>query len=126
MRHFITLLLVTLATMGVAYAQEPFTVYCKLYGASYSLIDYGQERLRKNTLVDEKGESIYFNSVIGAMNYMAARGWRYVDSIVEHSQSLMDPQRHTVSQYLIFSKEVTSLEHVDYGITTRLTYGDEE
>ena len=126
MRHLITLLLVTLATMGATYAQESFTIYCRLYGASYSLVDYGQERLRKNTLVDEQGQAIYFNSVIGAINYMAARGWRYVDSIVEHSQSLVEPERHAVTRHLIFSKEVTSLEHVDYGITTRLTYGDEE
>ena len=60
------------------------------------------------------------------MNYMAVRGWRYVDSIVEHSQSLMEPHRHSVTQYLIFSKEVTSLDEVDDGITTRLTYGAEE
>ena len=126
MKQIITLALFIIMTLGVASAQEPFTVYCKLSGASYSQLDYGQETLRKNTLVDERGMPIYFNSPISAMNYMAVRGWRYVDSIVEHSQSLMEPHRHSVTQYLIFSKEVTSLDEVDDGITTRLTYGAEE
>ena len=59
-------------------AQKPYTAYCSMSGGSYSQVDYGQESLVKNTLVDEDGKPIYFNSVVGMLNYMSERGWEFI------------------------------------------------
>ena len=111
---FAAMLIVIMAT-----AAEPYTVYCSLSGASYSLIDYGQESLLRNTLVDEDGRAIYFNSIIGAMNYMSARGWRYVGERKSYSQNTWDKLDISVSTALIFAREITSPEQITEGIVTR-------
>ena len=85
-------LLVSVLVAVMAMAQEPYTVYCSLSGASYSQIDYGQQSLVGNTLVDEDGSSIYFRSFIGAMNYMSERGWHYVGDIKNFSQKQKKPE----------------------------------
>lgn len=106
----------------VAFAAEPYVVYCALSGASYSQIDYGQSTLVKNTLVDESGKAIYFRTSIGAMNYMSERGWRYVGDRRYISQDMWDKSDIDVTTTLIFVKEVTSSEEITEGITTRLMY----
>ena len=118
MRKFITLIAATLITIGAS-AAEPYTVYCSLSGASYSQIDYGQESLLRNTLVDEDGRAIYFNSIIGALNYMSARGWRYVGEQKSYSQNMWDKLDISVSTILIFAREITSPEQITDGIVTR-------
>ena len=118
----ITTLFVSLMLSMVAFAAEPYSVYCALSGASYSQIDYGQSTLAKNTLVDESGKAIYFRTSIGAMNYMSERGWRYVGDRRYISQDMWDKSDIDVTTTLIFVKEVTSPEEVTEGITTRLMY----
>lgn len=118
----ITTLLVSLMLSMVAFAAEPYSVYCALSGASYSQIDYGQSTLVKNTLVDESGKAIYFRTSIGAMNYMSERGWRYVGDRKNFSQDMWDKSDIDVTTTLIFVKEVTSSEEITEGITTRLMY----
>lgn len=118
MRKFITLIAATLITIGAS-AAEPYTVYCSLSGASYSQIDYGQESLLRNTLVDQDGRAIYFNSIIGALNYMSARGWRYVGEQKSYSQNMWDKLDISVSTALIFAREITSPEQITDGIVTR-------
>ena len=108
----------TLITIGAS-AAEPYTVYCSLSGASYSQIDYGQESLLRNTLVDEDGRAIYFNSIIGALNYMSARGWRFVGEQKSYSQNMWDKLDISVSTTLIFAREITSPEQITDGIVTR-------
>jgi hypothetical protein len=103
----------------MASAAEPYTVYCSLSGAYYSQIDYGQESLLRNTLVDEDGRAIYFNSIIGAMNYMSARGWRFVSEQKSYSQNMWDKSDISVSTTLIFAREITSPEQITEGIVTR-------
>ena len=124
MKKFITLFTATLITV-VATATEPYTIYCSLSGASYSQIDYGQKSLLRNTLVDENGKAIYFNSVIGAMNYMSERGWVFVDEQKNYSQSVLDRQDISVSTTLIFSKQITSPEQITEGIYTRQLYKEQ-
>ena len=118
MKKFITLFTATLIAV-VATATEPHTAYCSLSGASYSQIDYGQKSLLRNTLVDENGEAIYFNSIIGAMNYMSERGWMFMYEQKNYSQSVLDSDNISVSTTLIFSKQVTAPEQITEGICTR-------
>ena len=118
MKKFIALFTATLIAL-VATATEPYTVYCSLSGASYSQIDYGQKSLLRNTLVDENGKAIYFNSIIGAMNYMSGREWIFVGEQKNYSQSALDRLDISVSTTLIFSKQITSPEQITEGIYTR-------
>ena len=124
MKKFITLFTATLIAV-VATATEPYTIYCSLSGASYSQIDYGQKSLLRNTLVDENGKAIYFNSAIGAMNYMSERGWVFVDEQKNYSQSVLDRLDISVSTTLIFSKQITSPEQITEGIYTRQMYKEQ-
>lgn len=66
-------------------AQQTYKVYCEIISTSRSLfsnkttveLDFGQYASwwsADRNLVDENGESIQFNSVLDAVNYMAARG----------------------------------------------------
>lgn len=118
MKKIVTLFAAMLIVIGTT-AAEPYTVYCSLSGASYSQIDYGQESLLRNTLVDEDGRAIYFNSIIGAMNYMSARGWRFVGEQKSYSQNMWDKLDISVSTTLIFAREITSPEQITDGIVTR-------
>ena len=118
MKKLITLFVAMLIVIGVS-AAEPYTVYCSLSGASYSQIDYGQESLLRNTLVDEDGRAIYFNSIVGALNYMSARGWRFVGEQTSYSQNIWDKLDISVSTTLIFAREITSPEQITEGIVTR-------
>ena len=118
MKKFITLSIATLIAV-VATATEPYTIYCSLAGASYSQIDYGQKSLLRNTLVDDNGKAIYFNSIIGAMNYMSERGWMFVSEQKCYTQSALDRLDISVSTTLIFSKQITSPEQITEGIYTR-------
>ena len=118
MKKIVTLFAAMLITI-MASAAEPYTVYCSLSGASYSQIDYGQESLLRNTLVDEDGRAIYFNSIVGALNYMSARGWRFVGEQKSYSQNMWDKLDISVSTTLIFAREITSPEQITDGIVTR-------
>ena len=73
----------------------------------------------KRALVDENGEAIYFNSIIGAMNYMSERGWMFMYEQKNYSQSVLDRDNISVSTTLIFSKQVTAPEQITEGICTR-------
>ena len=118
MKKFITLFTATLIAV-VATATEPHTIYCSLSGASYSQIDYGQKSLLGNTLVDDNGKAIYFNSIIGAMNYMSQRGWKYEFNITSVNSNILDNCKIESSTKLIFSKSITSKEEITEGILTR-------
>jgi hypothetical protein len=63
--------------------------YCQLVGTSNLLgtkvtvvIDYGQEMkfFKDNRLKNEVGQTVKFNSMIDALNYMALRGWEHVQA----------------------------------------------
>ena len=104
-------------------AQQPYTAYCSMSGASYSQVDYGQESLAKNTLVDENGKPIYFNSVIGMLNYMSERGWEFIAPLttVDSSEILGEFKVSSNTKWL-FKKEVASSEEIAEGLMTRLRY----
>lgn len=93
-----------LCIMLSAYAQEPtdsvptgnekeITVYAELLGWHTNVlglgknakveVEFGDESWGwkgndgRNLLVDENGKDIKFNSMVDAMNYMGARGWKF-------------------------------------------------
>ncbi len=68
---------------------ETHTAYCELVGtlklnAKVKVaIDYGQNaRWGNNTMVDENGQALEFNSMVDAMNYMGELGWKFVQAYV--------------------------------------------
>jgi len=72
-----------LAVNSLINAQE---VYCELLGKGTLFsgkvkvsVDYGNE---VTYLKDTEGKKLKFESMIGAMNYMAENGWTYVNSYV--------------------------------------------
>lgn len=71
-------------------------VYCEIIERNPNskkvkvIIDFGQKReknLKSQTLVDEKGNVVIFNSKIDALNYMDTLGWNFMQAytIVEGS-----------------------------------------
>jgi uncharacterized lipoprotein NlpE involved in copper resistance len=62
--------------------------YCELVnldvgftgGNAYIYVDYGQfiENAQKVTIRNNKGTAVYFNSIVGALNFMEKNGWEYV------------------------------------------------
>ncbi len=121
MKRLITLLLLSLSL--TAQAQESRTVYCSISGTSgYVCIDYGQDDLRKNWIVNSNGTGINFRSIVSIMNYMSERGWRCLGPHSEVESSLLDPEDIDTTTIWIFSKEVTSTAEITEGIITRQTY----
>ena len=80
-----------LAVLSAAGASAQSKVYCELVGTQGLFskkvtiqVDFGQETklFSNNTLVDDKGEAIVFNSMVDAMNYMGKLGWEFEQAYV--------------------------------------------
>jgi hypothetical protein len=57
----------------------------KMFSSKVSIeVDFGQPTkfFSSNTLKDESGKIMSFNSVIDALNYMASKGWLFVNAYV--------------------------------------------
>ncbi len=106
-------------------AQMPYKVYCTLQGNEKDFknnqvslrIDYGQESLKDNKLVDENGKEIKFNTMVSAMNYMSRLGWKY-----EGCYNSKDQNWGGLIFVWILSKEVTSDDEITHGFQTKLMY----
>ena len=86
------------------------------------IIDFGQEREKsknKQTIVDENGNPIQFNSKIDALNYMSTLGWEFVQAYTVMTGSNGDVKSET---HWILSKEVTEKQNAYEGITTKEVY----
>ena len=86
------------------------------------IIDFGQVReksVNQQTLVDESGNTIQFNSKIDALNYMTTLGWEFVQAYTVMTGSNGDVKSET---HWILSKEVTEKQNVYEGITTKEVY----
>ena len=89
-RFYLVLLILTLsaANSSKLYAQEKHKVYCSIIGNEHELkngvvnitIDYGQDDLKKNYLVDDQGNKLQFRTMISVMNYMSKLGWSLEDT----------------------------------------------
>lgn len=123
MKYLISLFLATIAFS--LSAQTPYKVYCTLQGNEKELrnnqvslsIDYGQESLKDNKLVDENGKEIKFNTMVSAMNYMSKLGWEY-----EGCYNSEDQTWGGLIFIWILSKEVTSDDQITDGFQTKLMY----
>ena len=86
------------------------------------IIDFGQVReksVNQQTLVDESGNTIQFNSKIDALNYMTTLGWEFVQAYTVMTGSNGDVKSET---HWILSKEVTEKQNAYEGITTKEVY----
>ena len=86
------------------------------------IIDFGQEREKsknKQTIVDENGNPIQFNSKIDALNYMSTLGWEFVQAytITRGSNGDISSEIHW-----ILSKESSDKEDTYKGIVTKEAY----
>ena len=66
-------------------------IYCELVGTQIPFskkvtvqVDFGQQSklFSNNSLVDENGDAIVFNSMVDAMNYMGKLGWDFEQAYV--------------------------------------------
>lgn len=114
------MLSISMSAMG----QEPYKVFCELLGEGKFLskkvtvtVDFGQkvsywQSKTKQTLVDENGDKLEFNSMVDAMNYMGKRGWKFEQAYV------VTVGQENVYHWLL-SKEVTSDEEAFSGFQTK-------
>ena len=91
MKNIIRLAVVAAALLCSISAMGQTKVYCELLGTAKLLsnkvtvsVDFGQERkfFDSQTLVDENGQAIVFNSMVDAMNRMAELGWEFEQAYV--------------------------------------------
>ena len=130
------IMIMALATMFISYANAQnaeHKVFCELVGSQKFMstkitveVDFGQGGTMgtlfssKNALVDEiTGKKITFNSMIDAMNYMAAFGWEFEQAYVATIGNGTNTQ--TVYHWLL-SKDVKDQEELKDGITTKKDY----
>lgn len=121
MKKLSILTLLLCAQLGL-FADEK-SVYCEIVGTSTSFfgtdvtinLDFGQERKRYKgqTLVDELGAPIVFNSMIDALNWMGERGWEFAQAYVVTS----DFFKQNVYHFLL-TKKIKDGEAIDAGIRT--------
>ena len=103
---------------------QPFKVYCEIVGFDRVFsnkmtvqIDFGQASRFWSTdrnLVDENGQTIVFNSMLDAVNYLAERGW--VFESVYTVQSIDKGTSGTLYRHWIMSKTVTSRDQIAEGL----------
>ena len=67
--------------------------------------------------MDENGNSIHFNSVLDAVNYMAARGWIFEQMYVV--QTFVKGDSETPAYHWIMSKDVSEPAQITEGLQTR-------
>lgn len=121
---FFSLIVMTLLSI-TAFAQETqpveklHRVYCELLGTQKFLsqkcnvsVDFGQNPYENSRLVDEKGKSITFNSMVDAMNYMGELGWKFEQAYVVTVAS------QNVYHWLL-SKDISEDEAISSGFKTK-------
>ncbi|MDD4534918.1 MAG: hypothetical protein WCS15_11395 [Prevotella sp.] len=121
---FFSLIVMTLLSI-TAFAQETQSVeklhrvYCELLGTQKFLsqkcnvsVDFGQNPYENSRLVDEKGKSITFNSMVDAMNYMGELGWKFEQAYVVTVAS------QNVYHWLL-SKDISEDEAISSGFKTK-------
>lgn len=124
-------LVVCLMTMVIsinAQSNETQETYCMIVGTQKFMsskctftIDYGQSTRfldgdSKMKLVDDNGETIKFNSLMDACNYLASMGWRLVNAY-----AMVDNKQGSCYHY-VFKKTINKGEVVTFntkGNTTK-------
>lgn len=121
------LLTAAIVAVGVANAQQ-HKVYCELLGLQKLLsqkvivsVDFGQEQklFSNQTLVDENGKNITFNSMVDAMNFMGELGWEFEQAYTVTMGSGASAQN--VYHWLL-SRYVSEEEAINAGLKTKTEY----
>lgn len=75
-------------------------------GDAYIYIDYGQiiENPQKITIRNNKGVAVYFNSIVGALNFMEKNGWEYVNQSLSTNSSIAVGKTSTIYKILLKRK----------------------
>lgn len=115
-------ILMTLMSSAIAFAQDvaqapkKYAVYCELVGREKLLstkvtvsVDFGQAQslFSSNTMVDEKGNQIVFNSMVDAMNYMGKLGW------VFEAAYMVGSEKQGFTYHWLLRKDIAEGEEVD-------------
>ena len=125
MKKIAFVLIVMMMLSVSAYAQTTYPqeklhrVYCELVGNQKFLsqkvnvtVDFGQNPYENSLLVDEKGKSITFNSMVDAMNYMGGLGWKFEQAYV------VTVSNQSVYHWLL-SKDIAKDEAISSGFKTK-------
>ncbi len=123
--YLVLLVLAFVAYSPKSYAQEKYKVYCSIIGNESELrngivtisIDYGQDDLKKNYLVDEQGNRLKFRTMISAMNYMSKLGWN-----LEETSHSTDKLLGGLISVWILSKDVSNDSEITQGFQTMLMF----
>lgn len=115
---FISMLLFSISSF--AQNESTHRVYCELLGTAKFMstkvtvtVDFGQDNRGWNAkLVDEKGKSLSFNSMVDAMNFMGKLGWKFEQAYTIGSGG------NFVYHWLL-SKDISEGENINEGITTK-------
>lgn len=123
MKKFFLWLVVCLMTMVVsvnAQSGEAQETYCMIVGtqnpfsSKYTFtIDYGQatrfmDGASKMKMVDENGETINFNSLMDACNYLASLGWTLVNAYA------MNDSKQGSCYHYVFKKTINKGERIQF------------
>lgn len=117
------LLLLCAVLFVCGWAEARHKVYCRLvegsspFGRKVSVsIDFGQKQGWNNSLVDEQGKTLRFNSMIDAMNYMSELGREFEQAYVVTGNR--DSTVYSVTHWIL-SKYVEQQSEIEDGIRTR-------
>ena len=113
--------------LEVQQAPKPYKVYCEIVSTpkffsnkSTVELDFGQYASfwsSDRQLVDERGNTISFNSALDAANYMARRGWELEEVFVVQEMSKGDSG--TARYHWVLSKIVTDDSQITEGLRTK-------
>ena len=132
MKKLLAVFALCLVSLSYTFAEEPFKVYLELLGEQKGLfndkvkvtVDFGQEKScwnnkRKQTLVDENGKKIAFNSMIDALNYFGEAGWQFEQAyVISHGNDYV--------YHWLISKEVSSPEEMTDGFNTKKMFKESQ
>ena len=100
---------------------EKYPVYCSVKGYNFwgvgkvkVQLDLGYKTSNFETLLDENGKQIKFNTMMEVINYMAKRGWE-LDKVCFFTEGM---SKTNVANY-IMKKYVTDDSEIRAGISTQ-------
>ena len=100
---------------------EKYPVYCSVKGYNFwgvgkvkVQLDLGYKTSNFETLLDENGKQIKFNTMMEVINYMAKRGWE-LDQVCFFTEGMT---KTNVANYIL-KKYITDDEQIREGLKTQ-------
>ena len=101
---------------------EKYPVYCSVKGYNFwgvgkvkVQLDLGNKTSNFETLLDENGKQIKFNTMMEVINYMAKRGWE-LDQVCLFTEGMA---KTNVANYIL-KKYITDDSEIRAGINTQI------